>query len=477
MLTIKLCNFRKNKKFKKNRLMGQMNDLVFVSCRESRIENPRSLYGCFYLGPFSSEQSLTIANTIRRTLLSELKGLAITSVEIEGATHEYSTLQGVRDSVLDILLNLKDVILKSQLSFQKPQFSYIKVIGPGVIRAKDLKLPAFIQCVDPNQYIATLSENGVLNMKLTIEEGKNYLIQKPFNVQTGLNSQSKKILAKKLSNLKKDSTENIRTKVNLKEGVPLLFEQKKLVNKITYPLLIDPVFMPIQKVNYTIEIDHENNNYRSTFLNENHETLQPDKNTNLIKSDSSINHKIILEIWTNGSIHPRQALSYALKELVSIFLKLEKAKILNSFAFKSLLNNHSLINSIYFENLNYSEVLKKLNYKSNSLLNNLSSHKLNKMESKDIKNIKKKITLKVNIKNKIDNFSNEENKNQIYLRDIGTLNISLRPYTCLKRANINTIQELTNTSKKELLFLKNFGKKSLLEVEQSLIELGLELKN
>jgi DNA-directed RNA polymerase subunit alpha len=477
MLTIKLCNFRKNKKFKKNRLMGQMNDLVFVSCRESRIENPRSLYGCFYLGPFSSEQSLTIANTIRRTLLSELKGLAITSVEIEGATHEYSTLQGVRDSVLDILLNLKDVVLKSQLSFQKPQFSYIKVIGPGVIRAKDLKLPAFIQCVDPNQYIATLSENGVLNMKLTIEEGKNYLIQKPLNVQTGLNSQSKKILAKKLSNLKKDSNENIRTKVNLKEGVPLLFEQKKLVNKITYPLLIDPVFMPIQKVNYTIEIDHENNNYRSTFLNENHETLQPDKNTNLIKSDSSINHKIILEIWTNGSIHPRQALSYALKELVSIFLKLEKAKILNSFAFKSLLNNHSLINSIYFENLNYSEVLKKLNYKSNSFLNNLSSHKLNKMESKDIKNIKKKITLKVNIKNKIDNFSNEENKNQIYLRDIGTLNISLRPYTCLKRANINTIQELTNTSKKELLFLKNFGKKSLLEVEQSLIELGLELKN
>ena len=192
MFTINSLRFKRTVTNSSFRLQSlKINDGLFVSCRESRIENPRSLYGCFYLGPFTAEQSLTVANALRRTLLSELKGLAITSVEIEGATHEYSTLSGVRDSVLDILLNLKEIVLKSQLYFKKPQFGYIKVLGPGVVRAKDLKLPAFIQCVDPNQYIATLAENGVLNMKIKIEEGKNYLIHRPINFQKNLNSISK----------------------------------------------------------------------------------------------------------------------------------------------------------------------------------------------------------------------------------------------------------------------------------------------
>ena len=86
-----------------------------ISCEESRIENNKSFYGRFYLGPFDSSQSVTIANTLRRTLLSELYGLAIVSVEIEGANHEYSSLPGVKDSVLDILLNLKEIVLKKAI--------------------------------------------------------------------------------------------------------------------------------------------------------------------------------------------------------------------------------------------------------------------------------------------------------------------------------------------------------------------------
>ena len=85
--------------------------------------------------------------------------------------------------------------------------------------------------------------------------------------------------------------------------------------------------------------------------------------------------------------------------------------------------------------------------------------------------------LKLNSTNNQINLLTETDKNKIYLRDIGSLNISLRPYTCLKRSNINTIQELINYSKEELLVLKNFGKKSLREVEQSLIQIGLQLKN
>ena len=471
--------------FKKLQFQTKSNtNSLFVSCRESRIENARSLYGSFYLGPFSAEQSLTVANAIRRTLLSELKGLAITSVEIEGATHEYSTLFGIKDSVLDILLNLKELVLKSQFTFKKPQFAYLKVIGPGVVRAKDLKLPAFIQSVDPNQYIATLSDNGILNMKIKIEEGKNYLIQKPLNFKTSLNSVSKEILIKKLVNLKKQfHNEKIEIdsyfstkEVNFKEEYfsELSLKKNIIVHKSSYPLFIDAVFMPIQKVNYVIEVDQENTNYRFPDLNE--KTNLNSKSSFLQKNSNSLNHKIILEIWTNGSIHPREAITYAFKNLVSTFLNLEKAKIINSFAFKSLLNNQSLINSIYFENFNYSEVLKKLNKKSNSFVNS-STKKIQDFDSKSPKSIREKMILNLNSTTNQLNLLVETDKNKIYLRDIGTLNISLRPYACLKRANINTIQELINYSTKELLLLKNFGKKSLREVEQSLFQLGLQLKN
>nr|AYQ94394.1 RNA polymerase alpha subunit [Chloromonas rosae] len=157
----------------------------FIYCKEARIESHRSFYGSFSLGPFEAGQSITIANALRRTLLSELKGLAITSAEIEGAFHEYATLPGVRDSILDILLNLKDIVLKSinygnkkrgtsyTATFKNEQLGYLKSKGPGIVTASDLKLPPGIQCVDPDQYIATLSEEGILNIKFHINEGAN----------------------------------------------------------------------------------------------------------------------------------------------------------------------------------------------------------------------------------------------------------------------------------------------------------------
>ena len=147
----------------------------FISCKESRIETNRSFYGCFYLGPFEPSQSITIANTLRRTLLSEIYGLAIVSVEIEGAAHEYSSLPGVRESVLDILLNLKEIVLKKTVKNFTPQIGYLRARGPGVVSAAHLKLPPFIQSVDPDQYIANLSHNGFLNMKFIIQYGNKWL--------------------------------------------------------------------------------------------------------------------------------------------------------------------------------------------------------------------------------------------------------------------------------------------------------------
>lgn len=150
-------------------------DHLLLSCIESRVENNTSFYGRFQLGPFELGQGLTVGNALRRTLLSELRGLAITAVEIQGASHEYSALLGVRESVLDILLNLKQVVLTSEFQINEPQIAFLQVQGPGIVRAGDLKLPVSIQCVDPEQYIATLSHDAFFSMKCVICQGKNYL--------------------------------------------------------------------------------------------------------------------------------------------------------------------------------------------------------------------------------------------------------------------------------------------------------------
>jgi DNA-directed RNA polymerase subunit alpha len=245
----------------------------FISCKESKIENPRSFYGCFYLGPFNNGQSLTVANTLRRILLSELSGIAITSVEIEGASHEYHTLPGVQDSILDIVLNLKEILLKTRFPLREPIFAYLEAMGPGIVRAADFKLPFFVQTVDPNQYIATLSENGLLKMKFTIQEGKNYQIY------------------------------------NYKKRVEPL-ENPFQLNR---PILLDAVFMPVLKVNYTIE------NIDRTV-------------------EGQSNQVVILEIWTNGSITPRQALYQSLNQSTLLFSQLQKLKILNTLSMKSLIH-------------------------------------------------------------------------------------------------------------------------------------------
>ena len=156
---------------------------LLLSCIESRVENSRNFYGRFQLGPFVLGQAITIANSLRRSLLSEISGLAITAVEIEGVAHEYSTIEGIRESVLDILLNIKQIVLTSDFQIQEPQVAFLQVQGPGIVRAKDIKLPISIQSVDPEQYIATLLYDGLLKMKFMICRGKNYLVQTPLGLK------------------------------------------------------------------------------------------------------------------------------------------------------------------------------------------------------------------------------------------------------------------------------------------------------
>ena len=430
----------------------------FISCRESRIENSRSFYGSFYLGPFHSGQSLTVANALRRTLLSELKGLAITSAEISGAVHEYSILPGVRESVLDILLNLKEIVLKTSIkhpqNLQQNQMAYIQVRGPGVIRAKDIKLPVSITCVDPEQYIATLADDGILNIQLKIQQGKNYIVQKPATFLKNSNwkeIQLRQLLLRKLTELKKNAP------------------NPDLTPKA---LSIDAVFMPITRVNYVIQVQdnlsialekNAENFSKETFASFEDSTNKVNPFTTS-ETQEKTNHIIVLDIWTNGSIHPREALYTASQKLLQLFANIEKVQIRNSLLFKTLVDSEK----------NYEHVTNKL-----------QSISFNPMvdEEEQVPTVAQKFnedsTLSKQTLEQIKFVSSQAKKywtvQKLKLTEINNLNISLRPYTCLKRANIQTLYDLIHYPKSDLLKLKNFGYKSLEEVELSLKEIGIQL--
>jgi|LakMenE01Jun11ns_1017448.scaffolds.fasta_scaffold9959531_4 DNA-directed RNA polymerase alpha subunit len=159
-----------------------MNDFI-ISCLESRVEAGGNLYGKFFIGPFRLGQGTTIATALRRSLLSELSGLAIVAVEVRGAEHEYSALPGVRESVLDIILNLKQIALTGVLESERPCIGFLQFSGPGEAKASHIKFPAGIAPVHGNHHIATLSYDATLCLKLFIIEGKDSLIHNPSTIQ------------------------------------------------------------------------------------------------------------------------------------------------------------------------------------------------------------------------------------------------------------------------------------------------------
>nr|UCS09799.1 RNA polymerase alpha subunit [Oedocladium carolinianum] len=302
---------------------------VSLSCRQIVQKNLRDIYGQFYIGPFFLGQGLTIANALRRTLLSELPSLAITSVQMQDVVHQYQTIQGLQESVFDFLLNIKDIVFKSKKVIKVPQIGYLQVQGPFIIRAKDLILPPLIQCVDPEQYIATLSEDGLLNLKFVIRQGKHSLT----HVTPGFDPS---IPFKEVS----DGTKRNITKLN-QNKIESDRDSVSLLNLYSKNLIIDASFNPVLKVNYIIElldfdqISFENDNlkqiqlYRKSFKgNGNIQTskrINQEAEQNLIKKEI-----ILLEIWTNGSISPIIALKLSIQKLIRVFLKIQKSKILNT---------------------------------------------------------------------------------------------------------------------------------------------------
>lgn len=323
----------------------------FLISKEFTIENSTSFYGCFYLGPFETRDGLTIGNSLRRTLLTCVGGFAITAVEIEGVSHEYSSIPGLKETVLDLLLSMNDIVFTTQKSILSSktwsysptgnvpppsQIGYLKKSGPGIIYAHDLRLPPGICCVNPTHMIGTLSDIGHLNMKFEIQYGKNW---KETKSQLGNynRQESKKPCNSELSK------NNFTT------------EKNTLLNN---EIILNPVFNPIKKVNYTIESLNNSSIFTMglfqqivngeitphmgepnlshikplkgalSSLNEIEPEHHPSTNlySNQIKNSISNSKNqleiIILEIWTDGSIHPRDALSIALRKCVTTFSKL-----------------------------------------------------------------------------------------------------------------------------------------------------------
>jgi len=153
-----------------------VNNNKFVSSIESRVQSNNELYGRFHIGCFGIGQALTIANALRRTLLSDIPAFIITKVEIDDVRHEFDSIEAIQENVLDFLLNLKKLTLTSTDSklidnvLNDKQYSaYINFSGPGIITANDIHFPNSIIPVYKDAYLATCSNTGIFNAKLTIE--------------------------------------------------------------------------------------------------------------------------------------------------------------------------------------------------------------------------------------------------------------------------------------------------------------------
>jgi DNA-directed RNA polymerase subunit alpha len=126
----------------------------------------------FVIDPLEPGFGYTLGNTMRRTLLSRVPGAAITSVRIDGVQHEFSTIEGVVEDVVDFILNLKQVVLR--IDVEEPQTLYLSAKGSGEVTAADLKVPADVEIVNGDLHLATMSASGKLEVELTAERGVGY---------------------------------------------------------------------------------------------------------------------------------------------------------------------------------------------------------------------------------------------------------------------------------------------------------------
>lgn len=132
-----------------------------------------SQYGKFVIEPLEKGFGTTIGNSLRRVLLSSLEGTAVTSARIEGITHEYTAIPGVLEDVIDVMLNLKGLVVKTDS--KEPQHLRIDIDKPGAVLASDIQLPAGVKVVNPDWLICTIADGGSFHADVIVETGKGYI--------------------------------------------------------------------------------------------------------------------------------------------------------------------------------------------------------------------------------------------------------------------------------------------------------------
>ena len=144
-----------------------------IKCNNTATNSDGSQYGKFVIEPLERGFGNTIGNALRRVLLSSLEGAAVTAVRIEGITHEYTAIPGIVEDVIDIMLNIKGMVVKTDA--KEPQQLRLDVDKPGPVLASDIQLPAGVKIVNPDWLICTVAEGGSIHADIVVETGKGYI--------------------------------------------------------------------------------------------------------------------------------------------------------------------------------------------------------------------------------------------------------------------------------------------------------------
>src|SRR6187399_2402585 len=228
-------------------------DLIRPKAIQLDPDSNSGTYGKFTCEPLERGFGITVGNSLRRVLLASLQGAAITAVRMEGALHEFTTIPDVVEDVTDIILNLKEVVIKTESP--KNYTLRLEKEGAGPVLAGDIKTVEGLTILNPHRQIATLDKKGPLVMELSVGVGRGY--------------------------------------------VPA--EKNKTPTMPIGTIPIDALFSPVRKVNYTV--------------------------TNARVGQVTDYDKLTLEVWTNGSVKPRDAVAYAakiLKEQLQIFINFQE---------------------------------------------------------------------------------------------------------------------------------------------------------
>jgi DNA-directed RNA polymerase subunit alpha len=148
-------------------------DLLIVQRPQISEEEISDVRRKFTIEPLEPGFGYTLGNSLRRTLLSSIPGAAITQVKIDGVLHEFGSIDGVTEDVTDIVLNLKELVLRSDN--EEPSMVHLRVTGPAEVKAGDIQLPAGVEILNADHHIATLNKKATLSMELRVEQGRGYV--------------------------------------------------------------------------------------------------------------------------------------------------------------------------------------------------------------------------------------------------------------------------------------------------------------